>query len=311
MNDSSLYNDNSSICLDGTEVKRLRESQGLTQLYVSKVVGVTTDTISRWENNRYPTIRRDNALKLADALDVSLDKLLRKPAETVPAEPFADNRRRYLIAGVVLLLVVLGVVLFVSRRTVLPPPVTVSAERLLPAHAAPGTAIPVRIELTRQPGNDGFILRENFPKGWKLLQASPPAASLDNVNGVARWIIKSAESLERIVYLVQVGTSAETAVEGAFLGEIVVGGGRSQSQLPIAGATDVAVAAIHWADDNGDGRIDDAEMLKASFVIADMAGVHIDWNRLERLWDAGRYQWDAGKGEFIPLAAALPAGNSD
>ena len=61
----------STVCLDGGEVKRQRELHGLTQLYVSKVVGVTTDTISRWENNRYPTIRRENAINLADALETA------------------------------------------------------------------------------------------------------------------------------------------------------------------------------------------------------------------------------------------------
>ena len=73
------YNDKSStVCLDGTEVKRIREGQQLTQCYVSKMVGVTTDTISRWENKRYPTIRRENALKLAEALEVPLVDILNK-----------------------------------------------------------------------------------------------------------------------------------------------------------------------------------------------------------------------------------------
>ena len=35
------------VCLDGTKVRTIREQQKLTQLYVAKVVGVTTDTISR------------------------------------------------------------------------------------------------------------------------------------------------------------------------------------------------------------------------------------------------------------------------
>jgi hypothetical protein len=31
-----------------------------------------------------------------------------------------------------------------------------------------------------------------------------------------------------------------------------------------------------------------------------MAGVHIDWPELERLWNAGGYRWDDGKGRFMP-----------
>src|SRR5512139_1399937 len=77
-----------SLSLNGVVLKRLREEKRLTQLYVSKVVGVTTDTISRWENNRYPTMRRDNALKLAEALEVPLAELLRQPpVAEAPAQP--------------------------------------------------------------------------------------------------------------------------------------------------------------------------------------------------------------------------------
>jgi DNA-binding transcriptional regulator YiaG len=39
--------------IDGSRVRIIRESKGLTQLYIATVVGVTTDTISRWENRRY------------------------------------------------------------------------------------------------------------------------------------------------------------------------------------------------------------------------------------------------------------------
>ena len=38
--------------LDGLRARKIRETKKLTQLYVANVVGVTTDTISRWENNR-------------------------------------------------------------------------------------------------------------------------------------------------------------------------------------------------------------------------------------------------------------------
>ncbi|MBW2329248.1 MAG: helix-turn-helix transcriptional regulator [Deltaproteobacteria bacterium] len=45
------------IRIDGAKVRQLREDRGLTQLYMATAVEVTTDTISRWENRRYPTIR--------------------------------------------------------------------------------------------------------------------------------------------------------------------------------------------------------------------------------------------------------------
>ena len=40
-------------------------------------------------------------------------------------------------------------------------------------------------------------------------------------------------------------------------------------------------------------------MLQASFTIEDMEGVHIDWNDLEQLWDAGSYRWDDSKSAFV------------
>jgi len=87
MNQINYDAKSSTVCIDATEVKRIREGKQLTQFYVSKVVGVTTDTISRWENNRYPTIRRENALKLAEALEVPLADILLKPAEeSIPGE---------------------------------------------------------------------------------------------------------------------------------------------------------------------------------------------------------------------------------
>jgi hypothetical protein len=30
-----------------------------------------------------------------------------------------------------------------------------------------------------------------------------------------------------------------------------------------------------------------------------MAGVHIDWAELERLWNAGGYRWDETTGKFV------------
>ena len=68
--------------IDGSRVRSLREAKGLTQLYIATVVEVTTDTISRWENKRYPSIKEENGLKLAEALEVTLDDILEKEEKT-------------------------------------------------------------------------------------------------------------------------------------------------------------------------------------------------------------------------------------
>ena len=74
--------------IDGSRIRAIREEKGLTQLYVATAVEVTTDTVSRWENKRYPTIKKENGLKLAEALEVELSEIL-DSTETSP--PLADE----------------------------------------------------------------------------------------------------------------------------------------------------------------------------------------------------------------------------
>lgn len=301
--DQPFCQDNlSTVCIDAAELKRIRERMQLTQLYVSKVVGVTTDTISRWENNRYPTVRRANALKLAEALEVPLDDILLKPAED-PVDLSVPEKRNWPLAWVFLAVFLLvAVVALVSFFTEQPPaPAAVTAERILPDFAGPGSAIPVQIRLTHRAQSSGAIVREYFPKGWKIVQAHPPASSLDNIHGVARWIIKAGDNRDRVVYLVQADSAAKIGAEENFQGEIVASKEGSQSAVAVQGETSIKIAPVHWADANADGRVDDVEMLEGSFTIEDMKGVHIDWNALEDLWDAGSYSWNDEKGRFVPV----------
>ncbi len=295
-----------SVCLDGATLKRLREEKRLTQLYVSKVVGVTTDTVSRWENNRYPSMRRDNALKLAEALEVPLEELLRQPSPEAPSptSPTPPRFLPWLAGGLAVAVVVILLAVFMQEQDQASLVPAIVAERDLPRYAAPGSTVPVRVRLARQEGETGFILREVLPKGWKLLQSSPPPSSLDNDKGLARWIVKAGDQRDRIVYLVEVGSVVPQDGYGSFRGEIVAATGASQQAAPVQGAQRVAVASFHWADQNGDGRIDDGEMLQASDTVDEMVGVHIDWSALERLWDAGGYRWDSGRGRFVPVSMA-------
>lgn len=60
-----------------TNLKHLREEKGLSQSRLAEKIGVNQTTIARWEDdNRVPTI--DNAIDVADALNVSLIDLLGK-----------------------------------------------------------------------------------------------------------------------------------------------------------------------------------------------------------------------------------------
>jgi transcriptional regulator with XRE-family HTH domain len=301
MNQSHYDEKSSTVCLDAVVVKRIRENQQLTQLYVSKVVGVTTDTISRWENKRYPTIRRENALKLAEALDVPLVDIINKPAIEQAENELPSSGKSPLSWLLIAFLLLIFILVLFSLLTKSPSlPATVTAERILPDFAGPGSSIPVQIRLTHRARSGGIILREYFPKGWKIVQANPPTSSLDNVNGVARWIIKAGDNRDRVVYLIQVDSTSKLNSEEVFHGEVVASNKGNQSAVPVLGESKIAVAPVHWVDADGNGRIDDGEMLEGSFTVEDMAGVHIDWQDLEDLWDAGSYTWDQGKGKFLP-----------
>ncbi|PLY01374.1 MAG: XRE family transcriptional regulator [Desulfuromonas sp.] len=292
-----------TVFLNGVAVKRIREEKKLTQLYVSKVVGVTTDTISRWENNRYPTIKRENALGLAEALEVDVHELLiENPDEVDAAEPrLGLSSHPATIAALVSLLLVAVLFYFLYPAQDDTRVVALKVLRKLPHYAAPGSHVPVRVNLSSPLPEGGFILREYFPKGWKLVQASPPASSLDNVNGVVRWIIKAGDKRERVVYMLQVDPAATPEHPGAFRGEIIVSGGDGQLTVPVEGETSVMLEPVLWADSNGDFVIDDAEMLQASYTVDEMSGVYIDWGKLEKLWDAGRYRWDEKNADFVPV----------
>jgi len=290
-----------TVCLDGSEVKRQRELHGLTQLYISKVVGVTTDTISRWENNRYPTIRRENALNLAEALEVPLEQILQKPVDEVSIDSVrAPRKPLILVVAAIVLLLIVGLAVWQGTPHNEPVKTRVTAQRVLPEFAAPQTSIPVEVKLDRQNGTGGYILREYLPRGWKLAEAYPAPSSLDSGQNIARWIVKAGDATSKVVYMIKVGPATSEQETADFRGEIVTGSGSSQSSSPVTGGSLVKVAQVHWADSNGDGRIDDIEMLDTSYVVDEMSGIEINWEELERLWDADGYRWDETDRKFVP-----------
>lgn len=316
-----MFNFPPTVCLDGAAVRRIREEKRLTQLYVAKVVGVTTDTISRWENNRYPTVRRENLFKLAEALESPADLLIKADlvagecaaeeehvetvASAVPLERALRARFFLYLGGTVLLLGGLG---FLFYRWVSPtffpvfPSASVdfTASRILPRYAAPGMIIPVRLRLNVDDATKRYIIREHFPPGWEVIEASPPASSIDNQDGMARWIVKPGEERSLIVYLVRVDARSPLGMIARFRGEIVANLDEKNQAISSVGETEMTVGPYNWSDLDGDSSIDDAEMLEASLAFEELDGVHLDWQDLERLWDAGHYRFDPVRRRFIP-----------
>ena len=288
------------VAIDGQRVRAIREEKKLTQLYVASVVGVTTDTISRWENNRYPTIKRENAEKLAAALEVALTDIERREeapqGEETPLPP-PKSSRRFLTA----LLVVVAVIaagLIVSRLGQSP----LTAARWLPRFTPPGEVVPVQIKVNRRgSGQEGFIIRERLPAGWRFLTASPPVAPGEPRGGELKWLIPGGSGQVVVSYTALSPSSYPLNSMASFLGNIVVhSGGVSRSEAT-GGSHSITIAPFHWADANGDGRIDDNEIMPAYYLTEEMRGLGLDWKGIETIWSARGYRWETGTRRFEPI----------
>ncbi len=286
------------VAIDGTAIKKIREAKKLTQLYVASVVGVTTDTISRWENNRYPTIKRDNAEKVATALEVPLGEILRQEPEAPEPEPETaplptPRRQRFaplvLAVGFATLLaaLVFGVVL--SRRGA----AELTAIREIPPFGAPGQLVPVQVKVDRRDGEQGgFIVKERIPAGWRFAASNPPVAGEVGAREV-KWLIPSGGSGPvTISYTLMAPRSLPLGSQADLSGEIVLSRGSATRRGTIAGPARLTVNGRHWADTNGDGRIDDNEIMPAYYLCEEMKGLGLDWKTIETIWSSAGYRWN-------------------
>jgi len=301
MKPGEIKKNDATVNVDGSSIKRIREQQSLTQLYVAKVVGVTTDTISRWENNRYPAIKRVNAQKLADALEVNLEEILRSAdtqAEQIASS--ASERQNYKIW--------LGVALIVGCAVALIwfwlQPTGVMAERQLPSYASPGAVVPVKISLQ----GDGVrgVVRETLPPGWTFVAAVPPPSSIDTEKGLLRWIVQLTDAPLHIYYVVKVSTASAMNSLQRFDGAVVVHTATGNVREALIGANQLVVAHIHWADLNGDGIIDDDEMLEAASLGEAVPSLPLDLDSVEELWIEEHYHWSEQENKFLPTITTNP-----
>ncbi|MFK5927518.1 MAG: helix-turn-helix transcriptional regulator [Desulfuromusa sp.] len=293
-----------SVAIDGAAIRKIREEKRLTQLYVSKVVSVTTDTVSRWENNRYPTIMRDNALKLAEALEVDLEDILKKEEDIESSDPGAPPqvaKRKiwlYLLLGAIAVLLSL---LFLFLQPSPTPVPVLQANRLLPAYAAPGSQILIQVELSSEKPLKGMILKETFPTGWHLLASDPVVSHIDTDAQFARWIFRKPLLKTRVFYILGVPRNILPNADMTITGELIANpeGQRSSALLQTIGSMEVK--PFHWADRNGDQVIDDLEILEVSDLTDETKILDQDWDLLETIWEAGAYRWDLEKKQFVPV----------
>lgn len=305
--------------IDGARVRRLREGKGLTQLYLSTVVGVTTDTISRWENRHYQSIKLDNAEKLAGALEVSLDAILEQPqaepepaprleAETTvpletsaqeepPPQPERHDLKLLITAVIVFAMAVVGLLFYAlfPRQ----PQGALSAERILPPQAPPGQTFPVLIRVrSADQGAMALILKESLPSGSKSPQSVPEPTTADAKDNSLKWISRTETGESVFTYLCQVPPGAAYGETLSFRGTVT----RKQTlgeQEVVAGAVALTVAPFHWADANRDQMIDDEEILAVYDLYSDLEGLDIERDRIDTLWAAGGYRWDEKKKKYV------------
>lgn len=301
-----------TVRLDGEKVRRFRESKGLTQLYVAEVARVSVDTVSRWENNRTPAVKRENAQALADALEVDLDAILQEhagtpeglSAPTAVPEPEDEREGRpgprlwVWVVGVAALVLV-G--LWVLWRAAGPAPFVVEGQRRLPLYTPPGTEVPVVVHLRAVSGaGHRVILRETLPPGWALLGAEPSPDQGPAPDGTIKWILTLAEGGARVAYLVRAPPEGTEGSAHRFLGEVVTPGAQDGS-VAVRGEGRIDLEFVHWADQNADFQISDAEVLDALERLEGAGGLGLDPADLRALWGAREYAWDRVRGGFRPL----------
>ena len=285
--------------IDGRKIRDLRESKGLTQLYIATAVEVTTDTISRWENRRYPSVKRENALKLAETLEVDINEIIDvgKSAEAegpMPkVRPLATKRwRRWGLAGV-------GVILAITvwRLVISLLGNQVAAVRIMPAHSAPGQPFPVLLKIVnkgRQPSS--FILREHIPTEAMVVQAhSSSAVTVDPKTGSLKCLGKIKQTEKTLGYvLTNKRKTSSLVVNGTITSRTLAG--RSQE---VKGDKKVVLLPFHWADKNMDNKIDDQEILAVYDEYSEIKGLKIDMDLIEDIWFGSSYHWNPKTRKFV------------
>jgi transcriptional regulator with XRE-family HTH domain len=313
MTDNSFAGPMSMVKIDGGKIKQLREQQGLTQLYLATAVEVTTDTISRWENRRYPSIKRDNGLKLAEALNVPLEEIL----EETPLPPeerehsgeaqFQENSSAakfpfnagsgikkswpLLILSGTLLSIILAFIWYFIH---FPPSRPLTAERIVPAHSIAGQPFPVIIKVTGAPDTDtALIIKETLASDLTVRATSPPVSAGGLKNNQIKWL-KKIRGSAFFVYVASVTGKEGTTVN--FNGTAAIS---NDPEAAIIGENTMTIGRYHWADTNKDSVISDDEILAVYDQYSGISDIDFDIDLIEEIWLGSAYRWDAASAKFI------------
>lgn len=317
MNEQNYSASQMMIKIDGTRIKEIRESKGLTQLYIATAVEVTTDTVSRWENRRYPTIKKENGLKLAEALEVELEEILDttdkdEPPETeepVSAESHLSdsapeinesqplikpwyNKIGHLGIIVVTLILVSTVFYFNSQFNRSPVITEVNVKRIVSPHFIAGQPLPVFLHVEKASDQPvSIILKENLPPGCTLESASPTLSG--NSSSEIKWLTKISEST---LFFYTIVTDRSFSGNLSFSG--VAKNALNDDGVAISGDIKTASGFHHWADTNEDNRISDEEILVVYDLLSGDTDQIIDLDLLEEMWLGEGYVWAPDQQKF-------------
>ncbi len=311
MTDNSIPGPMNMVKIDGSKIKRLREEQGLTQLYLATAVHVTTDTISRWENRRYPSIKKENGVKLAEALNVQLDELLEheespqgEEAQTAPAPPPSfstpGGMKKTWKKGwpilVLLLTLVFGLFFFFWFSLSSPPDIAITAERTVPQHCVAGQPFPVLIRVTGVPEDKStaLIVREQLTANATVLHISPELSGGGLKNGMIKWLKKINEPTV-FAYVIKVSGGEGEVVN--FYGTAAISGD-SGPPPAIAGDGMTTIGHYHWADTDNDNGISDSEILAVHDQYGEIEGIDLDIDLIENMWLGTGYKWNETAAAF-------------
>lgn len=305
----------SIVKIDGSKIKSLREEQDLTQLYLATAVGVTTDTISRWENKRYPTIKKENGEKLAEALEVALEELLEKvdskeeQADTrqeKSPEQHAEAIQRARFSLIKMAFVLLAVCLLAGVVVMLLPEknIQIRCKRIMPEHAAPNAPFPVIIRIQADTDQDLPILIREELIGDGMASGKGTTGEAKDFAKKPRWIGTLHQGQAQFTYMVKPDKNSQKGATISFSGEIRSRNGKEFGSV-IDGPANIRIAPYHWADGDQDYIISDNEILIAYETFSASGESEIDFSTLEELWLAGRYTWNKTKAAFGTTKAPL------
>ena len=297
--------------IDGTKVRQLREKQGLTQLYVATAVQVTTDTISRWENKRYPSIKKENGLKLAEALGVELEELLETTEPVADKrtasveEPFPDQKQSLptstqnikkawplLILSATIGSLILAIAFYFLQSS---PATKLNAMRILPKHCIAGQPFPVIVQVNDAAQSPiAIILKESLPENSHILKVFPKPSGTDTKGNILKWLLKIQN---KAVFSYLITLDGKPGEKREFSGTLSINNG-SADTLPIGGDQEILLGKYHWADSNSDNIISDSEILTVYDLYSDLKGLKLDMDMIEEIWLGSGYRWNRQTGMF-------------